>query len=42
MKEEALKVIITNGILLDEVMQAPEVMGQSLTEQLIANDSLGG
>jgi len=23
-------------------MQAPEVMGQSLTEQLIANDSLGG
>jgi alcohol dehydrogenase len=47
MKEEALKVIITNGIKLDEVMHISEAVsnadlkGQSLAEQLV-NDSLGG
>jgi len=47
MKEEALKVIITNSITLNEVMRDSEVVGnailegQSLKEQLITNDSLG-
>jgi hypothetical protein len=47
MKEEALKVIITNGIKLDEVMHISEAVskanlqGQPLAEQLV-NDSLGG
>jgi alcohol dehydrogenase len=47
MKEKALKVIITNGILLNEVIQVPNTLGrvllkrQSQDEQL-ANDSLGG
>jgi alcohol dehydrogenase len=46
-KEEALKVIITNGIKLDEVMHISEAVskanlqGQPLAEQLV-NDSLGG
>ena len=48
MKEEAIKVIITNGIRLDEVMQAsasvdnPVLEASSLKEQLIVNDSPGG
>jgi len=47
MKEEALKVIITNGIKLDEVMHISDAVdkanlkGQPLAEQLV-NDSLGG
>ena len=47
MKEEALKVIITNGIKLNEVIHISDAVGkenlkgQPLAEQL-ANDSLGG
>jgi len=48
MKEGALKVIIANDIMLNEVMQTsntvdkPMLEGQSLKKQLLANDSLGG
>ena len=48
MKAEALKVIITNGIMMGEVMPASDTVGiailegQSLTEELTTNDSLGG
>ena len=48
MKEEALKVIITNNIMRDKVMPASKSFGiaiveeQLLKEQLIVNDSPGG
>ncbi len=48
MKEEALKVIISTGIPLNEVVPASDTFGntilgsQSLKEQLIVNDSPGG
>ncbi len=48
MKEEALKVIVTNDIKPSEVIQTADTFGhaildkQSLKEQLVANDSLGG
>ncbi len=48
MKEKAVKVIITNGVSYNEVMQASDTFdntileGQSLKEQLTANDSPGG
>ena len=48
MKEEALKVIVTNGVMMGEVMPASAAFGiamleeQSLMQELTANDSLGG
>ena len=48
MKEKALKVIITNGVLLDEAIQIPDAFDsdisekQSPSENLTVNDSLGG
>ncbi len=48
MKEQALKVIITNGIKFNEAIQASDTFGnvkldeQSLKEQPVINDSLGG
>lgn len=48
MKEEALKVIITNSIMMSKAIHASEIFGdvmlerQPLTEQLLVNDSLGG
>jgi len=48
MKEQALKVIITNGIKFNEAMQASDTFDnakldeQSLKEQPVINDSLGG
>jgi len=48
MKQKALKVIITNSLTLDEVMQTSASVGnttlvsESLKEQLLANDSPGG
>ncbi len=48
MKQKALKVIITNSLTLDEVMQTsasvgnPTLVSESLKEQLLANDSPGG
>lgn len=48
MKQEALKVIITNSIMLNEVMQTSASVGntmlerESLKEELLANDSPGG
>src|SRR5688572_3823725 len=48
MKQNALKVIITNSLTLDEVMQTSASVGnttlvsESLKEQLLANDSPGG
>jgi hypothetical protein len=48
MKEEALKVIITNNIMRDKVMPGSGAVGiaileeQSLKEEPAANDSLGG
>lgn len=48
MQEQALKVIITNGVMFNEPMRASDsfgniiLEGQSLKEQLVANDSLGG
>ena len=47
MKEEALKVILTNGIPLNEVIQVSDTVGRELLEgqppaNPLANDSLGG
>jgi hypothetical protein len=48
MQEQALKVIITNGVMFNEVKRASDsfgnviLEGQSLKEQLIVNDSPGG
>ncbi|MHB8778894.1 MAG: zinc-dependent alcohol dehydrogenase family protein [Anaerolineales bacterium] len=48
MKEKALKVIITNGVLLDEAIQIPDAFDstisekQSPSESLTVNDSPGG
>jgi pyruvate/2-oxoglutarate dehydrogenase complex dihydrolipoamide dehydrogenase (E3) component len=48
MKEKALKVIITNGVTLDEAIQIPDAFDstesekQSPTERLAVNDSPGG
>ena len=48
MKEEALKVITTNGVMMGEVVPASTAFGiaileeQSLMQELTANDSLGG
>jgi hypothetical protein len=47
-KEKTLKVIITNGVLLDEAIQIPDAFDseisekQSLSERLAVNDSPGG
>ncbi|MBK8781717.1 MAG: zinc-dependent alcohol dehydrogenase family protein [Anaerolineales bacterium] len=47
MQEQALKVIITNGVMFNEAMRASDsfgnaiLEGQSLKEQLVANDSPG-
>ena len=48
MKEEALKVIITNGIMMDKVEQVSDIFSNAMLEQttlkdqLAFNDSLGG
>jgi hypothetical protein len=47
MKEEALKVIITNGITFNEVMQVSDTVGKAILKsqplaEKLTNDSLGG
>jgi hypothetical protein len=47
MQEQALKVIITNGIKLSEVMQVADTVSQSASKKQalagqLVNDSLGG
>ena len=48
MHEEALKVIITNGVMFNDVKQSydtfgkPILDGRPLKEELTANDSPGG
>lgn len=48
LKEKALKVIITNGVLLDEALEIPDAFDSaileehSLSERLAVNDSPGG